>query len=105
MTASETATLNATPTQIEGPYYKVASPNRASLIEPGMSGIKFQITGKMLTTEGKPVPGGVIDFWQSDDVGNYDMAGMLLRGHVFTDDDRRRMALYKRRVSLRAAAG
>jgi protocatechuate 3,4-dioxygenase beta subunit len=89
MTVPQTATLAATPTQIEGPYYKVASPNRASLIEPGMRGIKFQITGRMLTTEGKPVPNGVLDFWQSDDVGNYDMAGMLLRGHVFTDEQGR----------------
>jgi protocatechuate 3,4-dioxygenase beta subunit len=27
-----------------------------------------------------------VDFWQSDDVGNYDMVGNLLRGHVFTDE-------------------
>jgi protocatechuate 3,4-dioxygenase beta subunit len=89
MTATEPTTLTATPTQIEGPYYKVASPHRASLIEPGVSGIPFTITGRMLTTEGKPVPGGILDFWQSDDVGNYEMSNYRLRGHVFTDEEGR----------------
>jgi len=89
MTASETVELVATPTQIEGPYYKVASPHRASLIEPGISGTPLLITGKVTNEFGKPIPGAVVDFWQSDDVGNYDMVGMLLRGHVFTDQDGR----------------
>ena len=44
------------------------------------------ITGKVLNEHGKPIPGAVVDFWQSDDVGNYDMVGDLLRGHVYADD-------------------
>ncbi len=34
MTATQTEELALTPTQIEGPYYKVGSPKRSSLIEP-----------------------------------------------------------------------
>lgn len=86
MTATETQELALTPTQIEGPYYKMCSPHRASLIEPGISGVPLEITGKVLNERGKPIPGAVVDFWQSDDRGNYDMVGFLLRGHVFTDD-------------------
>ena len=79
--------LTITPTQIEGPYYRMCSPHRASLIEPGISGTPLLLTGRVLNPEGKPIPGAVLDFWQSDDVGNYDMVGFLLRGHVFANDN------------------
>jgi protocatechuate 3,4-dioxygenase beta subunit len=85
MTAQDTQELTLTPTQIEGPYYKIGSPHRSSLIEPGISGTRLEITGRVFNEHGKPIPGAVVDFWQSDDVGNYDMLGNLLRGHVFTD--------------------
>jgi protocatechuate 3,4-dioxygenase beta subunit len=89
MTATQTEELALTPTQIEGPYYKVGSPHRATLIEPGISGIPLVLTGQVLNERGKPIPGAVLDFWQSDDRGNYDMLGDILRGHVFTDQDGR----------------
>lgn len=87
MTPTETQEFALTPTQIEGPYYKVGSPHRASLIEPGISGTPLEITGKVLNEYGKPIPGAVVDFWQSDDRGNYDMVTDLLRGHVYTDQN------------------
>jgi protocatechuate 3,4-dioxygenase beta subunit len=89
MTATETEELALTPTQIEGPYYKIGSPHRASLIEPGITGTRLVLTGLVLNEHGKPIPGAVLDFWQSDDVGNYDMVTDLLRGHVYTDNDGR----------------
>jgi protocatechuate 3,4-dioxygenase beta subunit len=85
-TSQDTVALTLTPTQIEGPYYKVASPHRASLIEPGITGVRILLTGRVLNERGTPIPGAVLDFWQSDDIGNYDMVGNLLRGHVFTDE-------------------
>jgi len=87
MTVPDTDEITLTPTQIEGPYYKVGSPHRASLIEPGISGIRLEIKGRVMNERGKAIPGAVLDFWQSDDVGNYDMVGNLLRGHVFSDTD------------------
>jgi protocatechuate 3,4-dioxygenase beta subunit len=77
--------LTLTPTQIEGPYFKLASPQRASLLEPGITGTRLLLSGRVLNPEGKPIPNAVLDFWQSDDRGNYDMVGDLLRGHVYTD--------------------
>ena len=85
MAIQDTTELTLTPTQIEGPYYKVGSPHRSSLIEPGISGTRILLTGRVLNERGTPIPGAVVDFWQSDDRGNYDMVGNLLRGHVFTD--------------------
>jgi protocatechuate 3,4-dioxygenase beta subunit len=89
VTASETAELTLTPTEIEGPYYMMCSPERASVIEPGITGTPLVITGRVLNERGKPIPHACLDFWQSDDKGNYDMRGFLLRGHVFSDDQGR----------------
>jgi protocatechuate 3,4-dioxygenase beta subunit len=86
MAIKDTTELTLTPTQIEGPYYKVGSPHRSSLIEPGIRGTRILLTGRVLNERGTPVPGAVVDFWQSDGRGNYDMVGNLLRGHVFTDE-------------------
>src|SRR3982751_6043789 len=88
-TTQNTNELALTPTEIEGPYYKIGSPHRESLIEPGIRGIRLQITGRVLNERGLPIPKAVLDFWQSDDEGNYDMVGDLLRGHVFADADGR----------------
>jgi len=85
MTTSDTEELTLTPAQIEGPYYKVGSPKRSTLIEPGITGTTLVLTGQVLNERGKPIPDAVLDFWQSDDRGNYDMVGNILRGHVLTD--------------------
>ncbi len=74
-----------TPRQTEGPYYKPNSPQRTSLIEPGMPGTKLVITGYVLTTDCQPTAGAWLDFWQADASGSYDNAGYRLRGQQFTD--------------------
>jgi protocatechuate 3,4-dioxygenase beta subunit len=89
MTTPEAAELTLTPTQIEGPYYKIGSPQRSSLIERGITGTPLVLTGRVVNERGKPISGAVLDFWQSDDRGNYDMVGNRLRGHVFTDQEGR----------------
>jgi protocatechuate 3,4-dioxygenase beta subunit len=75
--------------QTEGPFYTPKTPERTSLIEPGVSGTKLVVTGFVLTTACKPVAGALLDFWQADDKGEYDNAGYKLRGHQFADDQGR----------------
>ena len=79
----------ATPAQTEGPYYTPNTPERASLIEPGVTGVRLVIAGQVLTTDCKPVGQALLDFWQADDRGIYDNAGYRLRGHQFADDQGR----------------
>ena len=78
-----------TPAQTEGPYYTPNTPERASLLEPGMAGTKLVLTGAVLATNCAPVARALLDFWQADDQGQYDNAGYRLRGHQFTDDQGR----------------
>ncbi|MBI4787392.1 MAG: dioxygenase [Chloroflexi bacterium] len=78
-----------TPAQTEGPYYKANTPERASLLEPGMAGTKIVVTGYVLTRNCRPIARAWLDFWQADDKGEYDNRGYSLRGHLFTDADGR----------------
>ena len=76
----------ATPSATEGPYYKARSPERTSLVEEGVSGMKLTLTGYVLTKDCKPVSGAWLDFWQANGNGEYDNAGYRLRGFQHTDD-------------------
>ena len=74
-----------TPSETEGPYFRAGSPERASLLQPGMTGTKLVITGYVMTADCVPVAHALLDFWQANDRGQYDNSGYTLRGHQFTD--------------------
>jgi protocatechuate 3,4-dioxygenase beta subunit len=76
-----------TPSQTEGPYFKPQSPERRTLVEPGLSGTPLTLTGRVVTPACVPIAGVLLDFWQADHNGKYDNAGFDLRGHQFTDRD------------------
>lgn len=78
-----------TPSVTEGPYFKPGSPERKSLLEPGVVGDRLNLTGRVLTRSGKPVAGALLDFWQADGNGRYDNVGYMLRGHQLTDEQGR----------------
>ena len=74
-----------TPEQTEGPYFLPDSPERTSLIESGVRGDRLVVAGRVLTTDCWPVRRALLDFWQADGDGEYDLEGFRLRGHQYTD--------------------
>ncbi|MEU9588323.1 carbohydrate-binding protein [Streptomyces sp. NPDC048219] len=74
-----------TPDQIEGPYFKPNSPLRTDLTAPGIAGTRLTVSGYVFGRNCVPLSGVLLDFWQADGAGAYDMAGYTLRGHQFTD--------------------
>lgn len=95
-TSVSAATLTPTPqctdeddeptvAQTEGPFFTPATPERTSLIEAGMSGIRLRLTGDVVSTGCVPVASALLEFWQCDDSGEYDNVGYRLRGHQFAD--------------------
>jgi protocatechuate 3,4-dioxygenase beta subunit len=74
-----------TPPQTAGPFYKPRSPERKSLLEPGIQGTRIVLEGNVRSTKCKPIQRALIDFWQADGNGAYDNAGFRLRGHQFAD--------------------
>src|SRR6266511_6290836 len=86
-TAAPDAAQTLTVSQTEGPYFKVNSPERTSLVEEGMQGTLITITGQVLSGDGTPVASALVDFWQADAGGSYDNSGYNLRGHQYTDEN------------------
>jgi protocatechuate 3,4-dioxygenase beta subunit len=78
-------TDDITPPQTAGPFFKPRSPERKSLLEPGIQGTRIVLEGDVRSTKCKPVQGALVDFWQADGSGAYDNAGYRLRGHQFAD--------------------
>ena len=77
----------ATPEQTEGPFFTPDSPERASLLAGGAEGAALVLTGRVLGTDCRPIPGTLLDFWQADGAGAYDTRGDRLRGHQFASGD------------------
>ncbi|MEL6382657.1 MAG: intradiol ring-cleavage dioxygenase [Cyanobacteria bacterium J06626_18] len=80
---------SATPSQTAGPFYTPNSPERQSLLEPGITGMRIVLTGQVLAANCTPVAGALLDFWHTNDQGEYDNKGYTLRGHQFADADGR----------------
>jgi protocatechuate 3,4-dioxygenase beta subunit len=74
-----------TPALTEGPYFTPNSPRRRSIVPAGAAGTRLTLTGRVLTTAGKPVARALIDVWQCDAAGVYDNSGYRFRGHQLTD--------------------
>src|SRR5690606_24451885 len=70
-------------------YFTPRSPERRSLIEPGMAGTPIVLEGLVLSTDCRPIAGALFDIWHCDADGHYDNEGYRLRGHQFTDADGR----------------
>jgi protocatechuate 3,4-dioxygenase beta subunit len=65
------------------------SPERADLIEQGVTGQPIDLVGFVLTRGCKGVPGALVDLWQADDKGDYDNTNYRLRGHQYADAEGR----------------
>jgi protocatechuate 3,4-dioxygenase beta subunit len=50
-----------------------------------MRGTELSVSGYVLDTDCRPVPGARVDFWQADSEGQYDNQGYTLRGYQLTD--------------------
>ncbi|MYU37613.1 dioxygenase [Streptomyces sp. SID8358] len=76
-----------TPDQMEGPYFKPDSPPRTSLVTSSTPGVPLTVSGYVFGRACKPLTGVLLDFWQADTGGAYDMTGFAFRGHQFTGAD------------------
>jgi len=75
--------------QTEGPFFKPKSPERRSFIESGFHGEKLILSGVVFSRACTPVANALLDFWHSDDMGEYDNQGFSYRGHQFSDAEGR----------------
>jgi protocatechuate 3,4-dioxygenase beta subunit len=81
---SDAATV--TPAVPADATFKPGSPRRASLVDRGMTGTALLLSGVVTGVTCGPIKNAVVDVWQADARGLYDMAGYRLRGHVVTGE-------------------
>ena len=72
-----------TPPQMEGPYFKPNSPQRATMLDG--PGTRLTVSGYVFGLGCQPIAGVLLDFWQADNNGAYDNVTYRFRGHQFTN--------------------
>ncbi len=87
----------ATESSLLGPFFREQAPEippGGSLARPGAAGTEIVLYGRVVDSDGAPVPGATIDLWQADAAGRYDLqagdpAVMDLRGRIRCDAEGR----------------
>ncbi|WP_437964885.1 hypothetical protein WMF04_35175 [Sorangium sp. So ce260] len=68
----------------EGPFYAPNTPLKTEFRRPGHRGRELVLRGRVLDVRCRPIPGAVIDLWQTDEDALYDNVDYGYRGHQFT---------------------
>ena len=82
---------NCTESTVLGPFFVEGAPDLplgASIAKPGTSGDPAVVTGTISAPDGTPIAGAVLDVWEGDGDGFYDVQkdeGTNLRGRFHTD--------------------
>ncbi len=74
---------------IEGPFFKVDSPERSNIRADGTTGTLLRLSGTVYGPGCAPLAGALLDFWQADEKGAYDTLTFTYRGHQYTDAEGR----------------
>ena len=74
-----------TPANELGPFYKKRAPETATLRAPGDPGMPLSVSGQILETRGEKLPNVVVEVWQTDHLGHYDLDGYRYRAKLPAD--------------------
>jgi protocatechuate 3,4-dioxygenase beta subunit len=74
-----------TPSNELGPFYKRLAPNTAHLRAAGDPGMPLAVGGLIYNARGEKLPGAVVEVWQTDHVGHYDLDGYRFRAKLVAD--------------------
>jgi catechol 1,2-dioxygenase/hydroxyquinol 1,2-dioxygenase len=93
-TINDQETPEATESTVLGPFHVVESPLRdlGDNISPESAGLPCVVRGRVITSDGIPIPGASIDLWQANSEGFYDVQQPGIqtegngRGLIRTDD-------------------
>lgn len=74
-TINDAETPDATDSTVLGPFHMVASPPRehGENVSPRSEGPLALVRGRILSTDGTPIAGALVDVWQADTRGFYDV--------------------------------
>ncbi len=73
-----------TPRNELGPFYKKRAPQQSMLRVAGDPGMPLAVSGKVYDTRGDLVPQAMVEVWQTDHLGHYDLEGYRYRAQLPT---------------------
>lgn len=79
----------ATPSTSAGPCFTPDSPRRDDITDGRYPGQELVVGGYILDRTCNPISGELIEVWQADPDGDYDLQGFHLRGHQYSVDNGR----------------
>jgi len=92
ITLNHPAAAGSAESTVQGPFYWDGAPElpRGSNLARGVKGEPAFYSGRVLSTDGRPLANALLDIWSGDGEGNYDMqipgeTGMRARGRIRTD--------------------
>jgi protocatechuate 3,4-dioxygenase beta subunit len=71
-----------TPDNTLGPYYREGAPVKTRLTELNDQGTPLIVSGRVRNTDDEPLPAAVIEVFQADHRGDYDLQGFRYRGRI-----------------------
>ena len=74
-----------TPPNEIGPFYKKNAPTTSVFRAPGDPGMPLTVSGQVFNTRGDKLTNAVLEVWQTDHLGHYDLDGYRYRGEVAVD--------------------
>lgn len=81
----ETEHRRPTPANEIGPFYKKQSPQTAELRASGDPGMPLSVNGGVFNTRGDALANAVVEVWQADHLGHYDLDGYHYRAKLPVD--------------------
>jgi hydroxyquinol 1,2-dioxygenase len=96
ITLNHPARQGSVESTVQGPFYWEGAPELplGSNLAQGVKGEPAFYSGRVLSTDGRPLANALLDIWSGDGEGNYDMqipgeSGMKGRGRIRTDAEGR----------------
>ncbi len=74
-----------TPPNELGPFYKRKAPQSPMLRSAGDPGMPLAVSGKVFSTKGESLSNALVEVWQTDHLGHYDLDGYRYRAQLSTD--------------------
>ena len=68
-----------------GPYFLDGSPYTESIVADDYNGALLFLSGTLLNNCETPISNAILEFWQTDENGDYDYDGYRYRGKIITD--------------------
>ena len=81
----ETKYHHPTPPNELGPFYKKRAPETSMLRAAGDPGLPLTVSGQVFNTRGDTLTNAVVEVWQTDHLGHYDLDGYRYRGKIPLD--------------------